>query len=116
MPWKELKQAELRVLDESIKGAPSATSVADLKRRLAAVADDTDAAEAICYYGARSLAYEQDGDLLQAIHHREIEIAKIEYLHELAQKNPGDAAALDNYRVADLGLRRDILARLKEST
>ena len=113
LPWHELKQAEMRLLAERISGNLSPETLDDVKRLLVLVADDPGADEAICYHGAKALVFECDGNVREAIRHREVEIEKIEFLHELGRKNPGDDAAAFNYRRNDLQARRRILEELR---
>ena len=114
-PWRELKEAEVRLLAAFSEGQPSDEAREELRELIGRVALAPDADEAICFHGASSLLAELDGDLRSAIESRKNEIRQIERLHELARKNPGDAAALKGCDEADLQVRRDILARLEEA-
>jgi len=112
-PWFELREAEMRLLTEYLDGEPTSSATNELRQLLREVEDVPEASEAICFHGANALISELDGDFQAAISYRTTEIRKIEYLHELAERNPGDRAALRNYEEADLQIRREILKRLQ---
>jgi hypothetical protein len=112
-PWHELKQAEMQLLAQRRAGSHAPDALDELRRLLVLAAEDPEADGAICYHGAKALVFECDGDVEKAIRHREVEIHRIECLHDLARQNPGDAAALENYELSDLQVRRDILDGLR---
>jgi len=108
-PFAELKELELKILSAGAARGNKARI-----ERLRALSKkcrrrNPDAEEAICYHGARALIHEADGSIKKAIKHREMEIAKIRRLHELA---PNDRYALQNYRKKDLRDRERRLKRL----
>ena len=111
-PWRELKQTEMMLLKQRCNGGMPPRAVLKLRRLFEQCREMIDADESICYHGALALLHEADGKTEEAMKHRVIEIRKIEYLHELASQNPGDRAALINYDVDDLRIRRDILDEL----
>lgn len=108
-PWHELSQTEMMLLKQRCNGGMSPRGVAKLRRLFEQCREMIDADESICYHGALTLLHEADGNAGEAMKHRVIEIQKIERLHQLANQNPGDRAALTNYDVDDLRIRRDIL-------
>lgn len=111
-PWRKLKQCEVLVLKHRAAGGKSPDLISSLRHLIEEVAVAPDAEESICYHGALSLVYEFDGDFEKAISHRKIEIEMIEYLHDLAQRNPGDRVGLVNYGQDDLDFRQRILQEL----
>jgi len=113
--WAELKQAELRALDERRSGPLAAETVDELRKLLAAVRDEPDADCAICFHGACALVQEAEGRLDDAIRHRELEIAKILQLHASLRGEPASKVeyATQDYGEEDLRLRRNLLSALE---
>ncbi len=112
MPWRKLKDTEMLILTRRQAGEEVHSLIESVRQLLRAVESSPDADKAICYHGAHALLHEYDGKVAAAIQHRTTEIHQIEHLHDLARENPGDRAALVNYEVSDLELRRSILREL----
>jgi hypothetical protein len=111
-PFAKLKELELKIL--AVRDVQASKARIERLRRLAGRCRraNPDAEEAVCYHGALALIYEADGRIEKAIKHREVEIAKIRRLHELAALNPNDRYALQTYRKKDLRDRERWLKRL----
>jgi hypothetical protein len=107
-----MKQSEMRTLECRADGSLDA-DVIDPLRKLFDECKNADGAEdSVCYHGAFALILEFDGDFHSAIEHRNIEIAKILELHELARVNPGGRPALKDYGEQELQYRYRILDEL----
>jgi len=113
-PWRELKDAEISMLEKRRVNEPAPESEWEHLRDLFEGCRHADDAEkAVCYHGVAALLAEHDGDLVLAIKHRLIEIAKIEWLHEEEQRNPTDGYQIQNYGKTDLDVRREIVEEIK---
>lgn len=92
--------------------APSASDLQQLRDLFEQCSTDPDADYAVCFHGVAALLAEADGDRKLAIHHRDIEIDKIVWLHE-EERNPSDGFQTQDYEASDLELRRRIIDNLQ---
>jgi hypothetical protein len=91
-------------------------TVSRLRKLVTKCGDDPEAEAAICYHGSLALLFEFDRDWPKALNHRRVEIRKIRRLHKLAEQNPSDAAALQNYQDEDLRKRLEIVEQIKSKS
>ena len=112
-PWRDLKETEMQALRQRRRGRPLPATVSRLRKLVAQCGGEKEADMARCYHGSLALVFEFERDWPKALKHRQLEIRKIRRLHKLAQQNPGDACATQNYRDEDLNERLEILEQIK---
>src|SRR5687768_13374756 len=108
--FAELKELEMEILSKRRVDKARIERLRTLAKKCRR--GNPDAEECICYHGALALIHEADGSLMEAIRHREEEIAKIRRLHELELENPTGGYGIQNYRKRDLKDREQRLKAL----
>lgn len=114
VPWRDLKDAELKALRQRQGGKLSSNTISPLRKLSGRCGRDPDAGKCICYHGSLALLFEFDQDWKNAIKHRRVEISLIQRLYETLTKNAPSVRrwATNNYRASDLRQRRKILEQL----
>jgi len=113
-PWRELKDAEIAMLAARRRGVKTSVESWDRLRDIFASCSSVSEADAVlCWHGVAAMLAEQDGDLLRALHHRQIEIEMILWLQAEEIRNPTNGYQTQDYEESDLKFRREIVAILE---
>lgn len=115
-PWQKLKEAETAVLAARRGGSITKRLVTRLRNTLRSVQDLPDAEHAIVFHGAWSLIHEVDGNLVDAVRHRAVEVVKIRRLHASVRRNPASKWVLRDYGLRFLASRQRVLAQLRAAS
>ena len=114
--WQKVIELEFAAFAARGAGTLDGRMVSRLRRTLGALAALPDAEYAIVYHSAWALVHEFDGRLIDAIHHRVTEIAKIRRLHTLVRRRPSSKWVLRGRGLRFLASRKRVLAQLRAAS